>query len=128
MSLWTTSPLYQMAVYHPKMVTISSGGSLVAEVIYPHPCLVHHIHVAHTSGTATWVQVHDANSAPADGAVPKMVHTVAANQDAKIEPHGPVRFENGVYVCESSTLPTKTLSVTPHLFVFIMIEELSYTA
>ena len=112
----------------PKLIVINSGGTLVNEVIYAKPCIVHQVHVAHDGGSATFIQIHDVNSAPANGTVPMMVHTVGANSDADIEPHSPLYFENGVYVCESSTLPTKTLAGLSHLFVYIIIEEQTYDA
>ena len=111
----------------PKTVAVTSGGTLVNEVIYPHPCIVHRVHVAHNSGSATWVQVHDASSPPANGAVPIITHSVTANEDATIEGGGgPFRFLNGIYVCESSTIVPKTLVVTPHLFVTLIIEEMTW--
>lgn len=116
-----------MATHHPRTTVITSGDTLVNEVIYPYPCIVHAIHVAHASGGAAWIQVHDAASAPSNGAVPWFTHEVAsANRDALIEGGGfPLYFPTGVYVCESDTVPTKTLHAGSDLFVTLIVEEAS---
>lgn len=107
---------------NPFVVSFNSGGTLVKEVVYPYPCTVHAVHVGHTTGSSTYIQIHDLASAPADGAVPQQSHSVASGQDAHIEHSVPVYYANGVYICESSTLPTKTLAAVAHLFVHILIE------
>lgn len=114
-----------MAIHHPKKIVVNSGATLVNEVIYPYPCIVHAIHVAHGTGGAAWVQVHDVAAAPADGAIPTFVHAIdSAKSDARIEGHAfPYFFENGVYICESDTVPTKTLHAGLDLFVVLVIEE-----
>lgn len=116
-----------MATHHPRTTVVTSGGTLVNEVIYPYPCIVHSIHVAHATGGAAWVQVHDVSSAPPNGAVPTFAHEIAsAQRDAVIEGGGfPLYFRNGVYVCESDTVATKTLHAGLDLFVTLVVEEAS---
>lgn len=108
---------------------MTSGGTLVNEVIYPYPCIVHAIHVAHASGGAAWVQIHDSATVPLDGAVPLVTHSIdSSKRDAAIEGMvGAINFVNGVYVCESDTVPTKTLHAGLDLFVTLVIEERTYT-
>ena len=107
-----------------KKLVVTSGATLTNEVIYPYPCIVHAIHVAHSGGSAAWVQIHNSATAPADGAVPLVSHSVAANSDADIEGQGyPYYFDEGVYICESTTIPTKTLDVGSHLFISMVLEE-----
>jgi hypothetical protein len=107
-----------------KKIVVTSGGTLVNQVIYPYPCIVHAIHVAHASGSAGWIQLHNSATVPADGAVPLVSHAVAANSDADIEGDGyPFYFDAGVYICESDTVPTKTLTTPSDLFISMMIEE-----
>lgn len=113
-----------MAIPHPKTVVFTSGGTLVKEAIYPYPCNVLAIHVAHLGAQAAWIQIHDAASVPADGAVPLSTHAVAKDSDADIEASIQRHtFEHGVYVCESDTVPTKTLHSTEDCFITIVLEE-----
>lgn len=102
---------------------INSGGALTNAVLYPYPCAVHGIHVYHASGSTGIIQIHDSATVPAEGAVPLMVHHVTANSDADIEPHTPLFFKNGLYVCESDTIATKTLTTPTDLFIHVLIEE-----
>jgi hypothetical protein len=46
-----------------------------------------------------------------------------ANSDGDIEPTAPLYFKYGVYICESDTITTKTLTAAAHLFVTIVIES-----
>lgn len=113
-----------MGIRHPHKTLVTSGATLVNEVIYPYPCTVHAIHVAHATGGAAWIQIHNAASAPANGAVPLMTHSIdSSKRDADIESIGwPFYFTEGVYVCESDTVPTKTLHAGLDLFVTMVIE------
>ena len=117
-----------MAIHQPRKVVVTSGATLVNEVIYPYPCVVHSIHVTHNTGGAAYVQVHDADTPPANGTVPMFAHSIeSAKKDADIESSGafPIYFESGVYVCESDTLATKTLHAGADLFVSLVIEEMT---
>jgi hypothetical protein len=109
-------------IVNPKLEVVTSGGTLVNEVLYPNPVTVHWIHVAHSGGSAAWIQIHDSATVPAEGTVPQQVHAVAANSDAVIELFNPLHFHSGVYICESTTLPTKTLQASEDLFIFMGIE------
>lgn len=62
------------------------------------------------STVAQFVQIHDAASLPADGAVPKVVFPIEANKPFSID-FGLVgrSFATGVVVCVSTTGPTKTI-------------------
>ena len=61
------------------------------------------------SGSAQYIQVHDAASLPANGAVPEEVFTVPADSNFAITfPQGK-QFSTGIVVCNSSTLATKTI-------------------
>jgi hypothetical protein len=80
--------------------------------------------VAHSGGSSAWIQLHNSATVPADGTVPLVSHSVTANSDADIEGHGyPFYFDAGVYICESTTIPTKTLDAGEHLFISMVIEE-----
>ena len=70
-----------------------------------------------------WIQMHDWATVPPEGTVPLISHEVGANTDANIEGIGwPFYFSNGVYINESDTIPTKTLSAAGHIFVTVVIE------
>ena len=113
-----------MTIRVPHKTVVTSGGTLTNEVIYPYPCTVHAIHVAHGGGSAMWFQIHNSATVPADGSVPLVSHSVSANGDADIEGQGyPYYFSEGVYICESSTIPTKTLAAGLHTFFTMVIEE-----
>lgn len=61
-----------------------------------------------TLNAQQWIQVHDAASAPADTAVPKIARYVLARDNFVIDLTG-IQFTNGIYVCNSTTGPTKTI-------------------
>lgn len=62
------------------------------------------------STAAGFIQVHNANSLPADGVAPVISFAVAANQNFE-QDYGalPYNLSTGIVVCFSSTQPTKTL-------------------
>ena len=67
--------------------------------------------------SAQFIQVFDASSLPADGAVPNLVFTVAATSNLGIY-YGSVGrwFDIGIVVCNSSTLATKTIAAADTWF------------
>ncbi len=66
--------------------------------------------IGHNTGPAQFVQVHDAADVPADGAIPETVLNVPADTNFSID-YGPKgrAFLVGIAVCNSSTVPTKTV-------------------
>ncbi len=63
-----------------------------------------------SKASAQFIQLHDSATAPADTAVPKFNITVAASSNFSIDfgIYG-MDFQNGIYACNSSTAPTKTI-------------------
>lgn len=112
------------AISNPRTAAVNSGGTLVNATSYPYPCMVHSIHVAHATGGAAWIQIHNHAGTPAEGAVPRFVHAIETSKnDAKIEGDSfPIYFDQGVYICESDTVATKTLHAGVDLFVVMVIE------
>lgn len=99
---------------------VNSGGTLVnGAVMVLGECVVRAIHVVHSSGAAGVIQIFDAASEPIDTSVPLISHQVAANSDADIETFDEYVFQNGVYICESTTTPTKTIDAGAHLFITV---------
>jgi len=76
-----------------------------------------------SKGTAQFIQLHDAASLPADGAVPKIVFTVAtaANFEMNFGTLGRL-FQTGIVVCNSSTGPTKTIGTADCWFYVQLIK------
>lgn len=61
------------------------------------------------SGITQWIQVHDAVTLPADGAVPKIVIRVNADSNFAWSCNFGKDFDNGIVICNSSTKATKTI-------------------
>lgn len=66
--------------------------------------------VGYNSGSAQFIQLHDSATTPAESAIPVITFAVAAASNFSLAAamRG-LRFSNGLYVCNSSTGPTKTL-------------------
>jgi hypothetical protein len=71
-----------------------------------------------SKASAQFIQVHDSAAAPADTAIPKIVITVPASSNFSIEIAGikGVSFTNGIYLCNSSTVATKTIGLADCFF------------
>lgn len=63
--------------------------------------------VHNSKASAQFIQVHDVSSAPADTAVPKEIFYVPAQTTVALDVSD--SYVNGIYVCNSSTGPTKTI-------------------
>lgn len=61
-----------------------------------------------TSGSAQYIQVHDAASLPLNGAVPKLLITVPAGENFSLDLGRGRVFSTGIVLCNSSTAATKT--------------------
>lgn len=65
--------------------------------------------IGYNAGGAQFIQVHDAAALPADTAVPAISIAAAATSNFTIEIPEGVSFANGIVVCNSSTVATKTI-------------------
>ena len=66
--------------------------------------------MGYNSGSAQFIQLHDSATAPAEGTAPAIIIKVPADMSFSLSyiPIGRV-FANGIYWCNSSTGPTKTI-------------------
>lgn len=72
--------------------------------------------------TAQFIQLHDAAEAPTDTAVPILVITAPAAGNFSVPlPADGIQFAEGVYVCNSTTGPTKTLGADNCYFTGFVI-------
>lgn len=73
--------------------------------------------VVQNTGAAQYVQIFDASSLPADGAVPKVSLSLAATASSGPFNFGDgIPFTRGIQVCNSSTAATKTIGSANCLF------------
>lgn len=74
----------------------------------------------YNSGGTQFIQLHDANSVPANGAVPAVVITVPTGNFSIDLPLMGVPFNTGCVVCNSSTGPTKTIGAADCYFTAVL--------
>jgi hypothetical protein len=64
----------------------------------------------YNAGPDQFLQVHDAASAPANGAVPAITFKIFGGANFYLTRELlPMKFSNGIYICNSTTVATKTL-------------------
>lgn len=75
------------------------------------------LRVYNNKASAQWIQIHQAASAPADATVPFLSFPIAATSNINIDfgVYG-IYCTTGIYVCNSTTGPTKTLGAADCLF------------
>jgi hypothetical protein len=67
-----------------------------------------------SNASAQFIQLHDSATVPANGVAPLAVFTVAATGNFSYV--SPLKYANGLVVCNSTTGPTKTLGATDCYF------------
>tara|TARA_R110000868_G_scaffold59182_6_gene181774 strand:+ start:921 stop:1247 length:327 start_codon:yes stop_codon:yes gene_type:complete len=88
----------------------NSGGYVASLVVKKTGGVLFGLTGYNSSGSAQFIQVHDANILPADAAVPVLTFTVATVANFSIDFGIKGRkFTKGIVVCNSSTGPTKTI-------------------
>jgi hypothetical protein len=87
-----------------------STGALAASILVPGKIVVYGFTVYSTKGSAQYLNVFDANTVPADAAVPLFSFALAANSGVGFgfTPRGR-QFQTGLVLCNSSTDTAKTL-------------------
>src|SRR3990167_5075965 len=71
----------------------------------------------YSNGVAQWIQLFNANAAPADATVPLVVFEIGADVCRTFDfgPHGRY-FSTGIYICNSTTDVTKTIGAANCIF------------
>lgn len=96
---------------------VGSGGSLVAGYqVSATGANLQELVVTNTGVAVVYAQIHNLTSAPADTAVPVLTFAVPAAGSASWNPAQGVTFDTGIYVCISSTAPTKTIGAAEAVF------------
>lgn len=72
--------------------------------------------VLNTNAASRFIQVFDASSLPADGAVPDLVISVAASSSTGVNWIPGRTFHTGCFLCNSTTAATKTLGSADSFF------------
>lgn len=79
-------------------------------VISASPAKLHRVSIYNNSGSAQFVQLHDAASLPADTAVPKAIIRIATASSFVWDFGDSGRvFNTGIVICNSSSGATKTI-------------------
>jgi len=105
-------------VYQPDYVpTNFNRGVLLASVVLPGHVIVYSLSVTNTNVAAQKILVFDQASLPADGAVP-LLGKIAGAADGTTFTWTPTgrEFTQGLVICNSSTLATKTIGAADCLF------------
>ena len=102
---WGT-PNEHLALEPLNVHSIAYGNSLVVKT---GPGVLYGFSVYSSRGSAQFIQVFDANTVPADGAIPAAVFTVAATGNLPVQWLPGRTFLTGCVIVNSSTGPTKTI-------------------
>lgn len=92
----------------------SHGGAATSYVISTDSGFLESLIVTNNTGTAGWVQIHDAESLPSNGVVPILSFQLPA--DASVALDTPVWCGTGCVVTISTVRATLTLSANAALF------------
>lgn len=95
----------------------NTSGGLEASRVEDGLCRLFYVIARSTAAAAQEIQIFDAAALPADGAAPVMSLKVPADSQVSIDfgPGGRLMRE-GVVVCNSSTVATKTIGAADCLF------------
>lgn len=116
----TESPVAQLfAEFGNAELPLNSHSQALANsrVIYSGACYLTSAVILNTNAAAQYVQFHDSNVLPADGAIPEFVLEPAATSDKFVSYPLPGRFfKRGIVICNSSTAGTKTIGAADCFF------------
>lgn len=96
--------------YPATVVLVSSTAYEASHVILTRPGKLISLIGYNSKASTQFIQVHNAISLPADGAVPIYTFSVPASSNFSLDiPLTGTPFSTGIVVCNSSTGPTKTI-------------------
>jgi hypothetical protein len=98
-------------------------GRLANSVLVPGRIVVYGVTLYSSNAAAQWFQFFDANTIPADGAVPLFVWNMSAHAGIGFgwQPNGR-QFQTGLVICTSSTEATKTINATADSFFDVQFD------
>ncbi len=100
------------------------SGRLASSVVVPGNIVVYGFTV-YNSGAAQYLLVFDANTVPAESAVPLFSMALAATTAVGVAwPSNGRRFKTGLVLVASSTDKTKTINATPDCFFDVQYQAL----
>lgn len=95
--------------YETSHVVKTTGGTLIALVGY------------NSKASAQFIQIFNTANVPADASVPLLTFTVAASSNFSVTiPLSGLPCDTGIYVCNSSTGPTKTIGSADVFFTAVI--------
>ena len=109
---WGTPPDY-MAL---EPLNIHSNVYEASRVVKTGPGILYGFTVYNSKSSAQFVQLFDAGTLPADGAIPVWTATVAATSNLGVNWLPGRTFTTGIILCNSSTGPTKTIGAADCFF------------
>ena len=84
-------------------------GVLASSIVVPGRICVYSINIHSTKGSAQYINMFDANTVPANSAVPLLSFAIGINGDVERTFEEGRQFQTGLVLCTSSTDATKTL-------------------
>jgi len=101
--------------YPAKGTQTNTNGLANALQANAKPCTLLSLIGYNSNASAQNIQIHDSATAPADGTTPLFAFEVPGKTTFSLDT--PLILQNGCYVCNSSTLATKTLGSADCWFV-----------
>lgn len=94
----------------PQIINKTSTALEASRVLCAGPAILMGLLVHNTSASAQYIQIHNVDALPANGAAPEVIFIIEAGKTQSIDysPHGRF-FQTGMVVCNSSTVATKTI-------------------
>lgn len=95
----------------PTATSVESSALAASLVIKTTPGKLFSLIVTNTKSSDQYIQLHDAAALPADAVVPGVPFLIPANSTVCLDysDNGGRYFYNGIVVCNSSTVATKTI-------------------
>jgi hypothetical protein len=92
-------------------IPVGNGALVASRVISTKGNKLHFLYGRNTSASDRYIQIFNATSLPADGAVPSVpAILVPAGEHYSFSPPGGIDLDRGIVVCTSSTEATKTVA------------------